>query len=364
MELPYQIALTQINGVGVVLAKNLISYCGSASAVFKTKKSTLLKIPDIGEFTASSIVAFRDFKRAEEEVNYIEKNKIKPLFYASPDYPYRLRSIIDCPVLIYQIGEVDLNAEKIIGIVGTRTPTDYGKHFCEQLLEDLNGTGCIVISGMAYGIDICAHKAALKFHLPTVGILAHGLDRLYPAVHQKYVNSMLLNNGGLVTEFISNTNPDRENFPRRNRIVAGLCDAVIVVETALRGGSMITAELAWQYDRNLLALPGRIGDEKSAGCNFLIKTNKAEMIENSLDLVKSLGWDIASKLPIAQRSLPIDLNTEESMIWTFLKAKNIMAIDEIVILSSLSSSRVALTLLDLEFKGFIKSLPGKRFQLL
>ncbi len=364
MELLYQIALTQINGVGAVLAKNLISYCGSASEVFKTKKSTLLKIPDIGLFTANSVLAFNDFKRAETELSFIEKNKIKPLFYADPNYSYRLRSTVDCPVLLYQLGAANLNADKIIGIVGTRTPTEYGKQFCDRLVEDLSHTGCMIISGMAYGIDICAHKAALKFGLPTLGVMAHGLDKLYPSVHKKHVDSMILNQGGLVTEFISNTNADRENFPRRNRIVAGLCDAIIVIETARRGGSMITAELAWQYDRNLLALPGRIGDEKSEGCNYLIKTNKAEMIESALDLEKSLGWDMATKLPAAQRSLPIDLSQEETIIWTLIKEKKIIGIDEIVSVSTLGNSRVALTLLDLEFKGFIKSLPGKRFQLL
>lgn len=353
-----------MDGVGPVIAKNLISYCGSASAVFKAKKSTLLKIPEIGEVTAKAVLAFTDFKKAEDELKFIEKHKIKTLFYASPDYPYRLKSTPDCPVILYQLGNADLNAEKIIGIVGTRKPTEYGKQFCEKLLEDLSGTGATIISGMAYGIDVCAHKAALKNDLPTVGVLAHGLDRLYPADHKKHVKPMMASNGGLITEFLSGTNPDRENFPKRNRIVAGLCDALIVIETAQRGGSMITAELAWQYDRTLMALPGRTNDEKSTGCNFLIKTNKAEMIENSLDLVRSLGWDVESKLPPSQRSLPIDLSPEETLLWNMFKEKPMMEIDEIIGVSSLSSSQAALTLLDLEFKGLIKTLPGKRFQLL
>ncbi|MFM9945153.1 MAG: DNA-processing protein DprA [Bacteroidia bacterium] len=364
MELQYQIALTLVDGVGPVTAKNLISYCGSASAVFKAKKSTLVKIPEIGEVTANAVLAFKDFKKAEDELKFIEKHKIKTFFYADKGYPYRLKSTPDCPVILYQLGNFDLNAEKIIGIVGTRKPTEYGKQFCEKLLEDLSGTGATVISGMAYGIDVCAHKAALKNKLPTVGVLAHGLDRLYPADHKKYAKSMMENKGGLITEFLSGTNPDRENFPKRNRIVAGLCDALIVVETAQRGGSMITAELAWQYDRTLMALPGRSGDEKSAGCNFLIKTNKAEMIENSLDLVRSLGWDVQSKTPPSQRALPIDLNPEETLLWNMFKEKPLMEIDEIIGVSSLSSSQAALTLLDLEFKGLIKTLPGKRFQLL
>ena len=364
MELQYQIALTLVDGVGPVIAKNLISYCGSASAVFKAKKSTLLKIPEIGEFTASSVLAFNDFKKAEDELKFIEKHKIQTHFYASPDYPYRLKSTPDCPVILYQLGNADLNAEKIIAVVGTRKPTEYGKHFCEKLVEDLSGTGATIISGMAYGIDVCAHKAALKNQLPTVGVLAHGLDRLYPSDHKKYAKTIIEMGGGLVTECLSGTNPDRENFPKRNRIVAGLCDALIVVETAQRGGSMITAELAWQYDRTLMALPGKSGDEKSAGCNYLIKTNRAEMIENSLDLVRSLGWDVASKIPHSQRALPIDLSPEETLLWNIFKEKPMMEIDEIVGVSSLGSSQAALTLLDLEFKGLIKTLPGKRFQLL
>ncbi len=364
MELQYQIALTLVDGVGPVIAKNLISYCGSASAVFKAKKSTLVKIPEIGEVTANAVLAFKDFKKAEDEIKFIEKHKIKTFFYASQDYPYRLKSTPDCPVILYQLGNADLNAEKIIGIVGTRKPTEYGKQFCEKLLEDLSGTGTTVISGMAYGIDVCAHKAALKNQLPTVGVLAHGLDRLYPADHKKHAQAMMKNGGGLVTEFLSGTNPDRENFPKRNRIVAALCDALVIVETAQRGGSMITAELAWQYDRTLMALPGRSGDEKSAGCNFLIKTNKAEMIENSLDLVRALRWDVESKLKPSQRTLPIDLSPEETLLWNLFKEKNLMEIDEIIGVSSFSSSQAALTLLDLEFKGLIKTLPGKRFQLL
>jgi len=353
-----------VEGVGPIIAKNLISYCGSASAVFKSKKSTLLKIPDIGHVTANAVMAFKDFEKAESEANFIEKHKIKAHFYASKDYPYRLKSTIDCPVILYQLGDANLNAEKVIGIVGTRKPTEYGRNFCEKLIDDLSGTGVSIISGMAYGIDVCGHKAALKNNLPTIGVLAHGLDRLYPADHKKHAQAMLSSNGGLLTEFLSGTNPDRENFPKRNRIVAGMCDALVVVETGLRGGSMITAELAWQYDRTLMALPGRNSDEKSAGCNYLIKTNRAEMIESANDLMTSLGWDTPTKKSNIQRTLPLDLTIEERLLLDLFKIKNVMEIDEIIRLAAISSSKAALTLLDLEFQGYIKTLPGKRFQLL
>lgn len=364
MELLYQIALTHIEGVGNVIAKNLISYCGSASAVFKAKKSTLLKIPEIGEYTAKSVINFNEFDKAENEIKFIEKHKIKTYFYASQNYPYRLKSNADCPVLLYQLGDADLNAEKIIAVVGTRMPSEYGKNFCEKMISDLSGLNITVISGMAYGIDICAHKASLKNKLPTVGVLAHGLDRMYPAEHKKYAKNMMNNGGALVTEFLSGTKPDRENFPRRNRIVAGLSDAVIVVETALRGGSMITAELAWQYDRVLMALPGKAGDEKSVGCNFLIKTNKAEMLENADDLLKSLGWNLEKNAKPKQKQLPLNLSEDEKKIIDLFAGTQTLEIDKIVNLSELGSGQVALTLLDLEIKGFIKTLPGKRFQIL
>jgi DNA processing protein len=364
LELVAQIALTLVEGVGPVIAKNLISYCGSASAVFKTKRSLLLKIPEVGEYVANSVLAFKDFAKAEEELLFIEKHKIKTYFYGEQGYPYRLKENADCPVILYQLGNADLNSEKIIGIVGTRIPTEYGKHFCEKLIEDLSGSNIMVVSGMAYGIDVCAHRAAIKHGLPTVGVMAHGLDRLYPAEHKKHVKSMINKGGGLVTEFLSGTNPDRENFPKRNRIVAGMCDAIIVVETAKRGGSMITAELAWQYDRTLMALPGRSRDEKSEGCNFLIKSNKAEMIENASDLLASKGWDKSAIVPPSQRQLPLDMSDSELKLLHLFKKKNVCEIDEIIGISGMSSSQTALTLLDLEFKGYIKTLPGKRFQMI
>lgn len=364
MELPYQIALTCVEGVGPVIAKNLISYCGSASEVFKQKKTSLLKIPEVGEKVARAILEYKSFDRAENELHYLEKNHIKAHFYTSKQYPYRLKSNADCPVLLYQAGDADLNAEKMISVVGTRKPSEYGTAFCDNLIQEISGLGITVISGMAYGIDICAHKAALKNNIPTLGVLAHGLDRIYPSEHARQARSMREGGGALVSEFVSGTAPDRENFPKRNRIVAGLCDALVVVETAKRGGSMITAELAWQYDRTLLAVPGRAGDEKSAGCNYLIKTNKAELIENAWDLIKALGMDTLNKTKPSQKSLPLDFSQEETLLWNLFKSKPVMEIDEIMSISKLSSSQAALTLLDLEFKGYIKSLPGKRFQLI
>lgn len=353
-----------VNGVGPVIAKHLLSNCGNASAVFKTGTSQLRKIPEVSEQVAQSIIRFKDFARAEDEVRFMEQNGIQALFYTDPGYPWRLKSNADCPILLYQRGNTNLNSDRMLAVVGTRMPTDTGRNFCEQLITDLQSEGITVVSGMAYGIDICAHRSALKNHLQTVGVLAHGLDRLYPAAHQKHIREIVDQGGSLITEFTTGTIPDRENFPKRNRIVAGLCDVVVVVETALKGGSMITAELAWQYDRILMALPGRYNDEKSEGCNQLIQSNKAELIRNADDLLKAAGWNKAPKQVRRQVPIPLNLNEKESILMQLLQQKSPRGIDELVLLSGLSSSQTALTLLDLECNGYLKTLPGKQFELL
>jgi DNA processing protein len=241
--LKYRIALTLLPGVGAVNAKTLVSYCGSVEAVFKQKKSLLEKIPNIGPLTSESILKQDVFDRAEKEIAFIHKNKITPLFYLDAEYPSRLKNCDDSPALLYFKGNADLNVQKVIAIVGTRNSTQYGKRVCENLIEGFAAFNITVISGLAYGIDITAHKLALKNNLPTVGVLAHGLDRIYPGIHSDTAEKML-DNGGLITEFMSETKPYRENFPSRNRIVAGMVDAVIVVESALKGGALITAEIA------------------------------------------------------------------------------------------------------------------------
>lgn len=360
----YQIALTMVEGVGPINAKNLIAYCGSASEVFKAKKSSLLKIPEVGEVTAAAVYNFDNFRRAEAEVKFIESNSIHVHFYASPGYPYRLKDNRDCPVLLYQLGNMNLNCERIVGVVGTRKPSEMGKLFCDKLIADLAASGIMVISGMAFGIDICAHQAAIKNNVPTVGVMAHGLDRIYPAMHKKYSRAMINNKGGFISEYISGTQPDRENFPKRNRIVAGLCDAMVVIETAKRGGSMITAELAWQYNRSLLAIPGRPSDEKSEGCNYLIKTNRAELMECADDLLNAMNWSNPKLKEPKQRSLPLDLSGEQLQMLGYFADNKVLGIDEIIALSSLPNSRAALVLLDLEFKGLVQNLPGKRYQLI
>ncbi|MES2560918.1 MAG: DNA-processing protein DprA [Bacteroidota bacterium] len=362
LTLLHQIAITLIPGVGDVLAKNLISYCGGVEEVFRTKKSHLLKIPGVGEKVASAVYAFKDFKRAEQELSFIEKHKVKPLFYLEKNYPVRLKQIEDAPVMLYYLGEGDLNNSKIVGIVGTRKASEYGKACVENLVAQLAETGCLILSGLAYGIDIHAHRDALKYKLPTVGVLAHGLDRLYPAQHTATAKKMV-EKGGLLTEFISGSNPDRENFPKRNRIVAGLCDVLVVVETAEKGGAMITAELANGYNKDVAAFPGRVNDEYSKGCNKLIKSNKATLITNTDDLYYLMGWNNSKPKPKVQHMLPLDLSVVDTAIYSFIKNKTKAGIDEIAFALQIDAGNLSLQLLEMEFKGLIRTLPGKHYEL-
>jgi len=358
-ELLYRVALTFIPNIGHVLAKNLVSYCGSPEAVFKQSKNKLLKIPGIGARNAESILSFTDFKRVEEECAFIQKHKIKTLFYTDEAYPARLKHIADSPVILYCLGNADYNAPRMIGMVGTRRITDYGKDITLQLVEGLQPYGCTIVSGLLYGVDIAAHKAALDNALPTIGVVGHGLDRIYPAQHAPTAKKML-GTGGLLTEYPSNTNPDKENFPSRNRIVAGICDAVVIVETDIKGGSMITAEIAFDYNRDVFAIPGRTIDERSKGCNHLIKSNKAALVENAADIAYALGWDIAArKKPKVQLNLV--LNGNEEKIYSLLREAE-MGIDEISFKTGLGLNEASLALLEMELNGIVKSLPGKMYR--
>jgi DNA processing protein len=359
----YQIAITLIPGIGDVLARNLISYCGGVEEVFTSRRSHLLRIPGVGEKIADSVVSFRDFRRAEEEIVFMEKHHIKPLFFLDKEYPSRLRHFDDAPVMLYYLGNGDLNNEKIVGVVGTRNASEYGKGCAASLIEQLSETGCLILSGLAYGIDVHAHREALKNQLPTVGVMAHGLDRIYPSQH-KGIAQKMIEQGGLLTEFMSRTTPDRENFPKRNRIVAGLCDVLVVVETAERGGAIITAEIANNYNKDVAAFPGRINDEYSAGCNNLIKSNKASLITGADDLLYLMGWNAAGK-PKAkiQRSLPLNLSTADLEVYKLIQTKSKSAIDELAFELKADTALLSLQLLEMEFKGLVRALPGKVYEL-
>lgn len=361
-DLLYKIALTQIPNIGPVLAKNLVSYRGGVDKIFNASKQQLMKTPGIGEKTADDILGFKDFKRVEKEIDFIAKNKIRTIFYLDEDYPWRLKNNADSPILLFFKGNANLNAERQVAIVGTRSATDYGKSFCEKLVEDLKKYNVTILSGLAYGIDIYAHRTAVKNDMCTIGVVAHGLDNIYPGQHRSTAAQMT-NNGGVLTEYLTNTKADRENFPMRNRIIAGLADVVVVVETPVKGGSMITAEIAYSYNKDIFALPGDITNEKSRGCNFLIKTNKAVLLESADEIALSMGWIDTEKKPVSsQKKLFIDFSDHENTIVNLL-AESQLAIDELTLQSRLSASELASALLELELKNVVRSLPGKVYKL-
>ena len=356
------IALTLLPRVGDIAAKKLIAHCGSAEAVFEAKKSHLLKIPGMGEITASAISKHTSFARAEKEMSFLFKNNIQAFSYWDAGYPNRLKNCQDAPVVLYTKGNGDLNAERMISIVGTRTPSDYGKKVGPALVHELQKYQATIVSGLAYGVDIMAHKSSLQYELPTFAVLAHGLDRIYPAVHKSLAQSML-EKGGWITDFMSETNPDKENFPKRNRIIAGLSDAVIVIEAGKKGGALITAEIANSYNRDVMAVPGKLKDPFSEGCNYLIKTHKAALIETAEDIANLLNWQKQSSKKQNQPKLFFDLNPEEEILLKSFQFKQKLAADELMVLSNLPMSKVSSALLNLEFNGVVKSLPGKIYQL-
>jgi DNA processing protein len=361
-DLLYQIALTLVPNIGAVQAKVLTEHFGDATSVFKASKKQLSAVENIGEVKAKSIKHFNDFEAAEKEILFIEKYNIQPLFMTNGNYPKRLLNSYDAPVLLYYRGNADLNALRIVNIIGTRSNTEYGRIATEKLITDLKEFSPVIVSGLAFGIDAIAHRAAMQNGLATVGVLGHGLQTIYPAQHKAMAKEMLLN-GGLLTEFTAATKPDKHNFPRRNRIVAALADATIIVETAIRGGSMITAELANSYNRDVFAVPGRINDTKSAGCNYLIQSNKAILLTNAKQLAEELGWQMPVVKKRAQRELFIQLTEDEQRIIDILKEKDNVHIDELYLQSGLNSSAAAAAILNLELQNVVLSLPGKIYKL-
>ncbi|MBL4709477.1 MAG: DNA-protecting protein DprA [Flavobacteriales bacterium] len=362
-KLKYQIALTLIPGIGAIAAKKLIAYCGGVEAVFHQKKSHLVKIPSIGEKTAAAIVNSNVFAEAEAELKFIEQNNITAHFYLDKTFPQRLLHCEDSPIILYTKGNMNLNASKTLSIVGTRRATVKGKAITEKLVEELSDFDISVVSGLAYGIDITAHKAALKNGLQTIGVLACGLDEIYPKAHYNTVDKML-NNGGIVSDYKSNTKLFPTQFAERNRIVAGMSDAIIVVESSEKGGSLITADLGNGYNRDVFAFPGRPDDSQSIGCNRLIKTNKAALIESAKDIEYIMGWqkNPDQKSSAKQAQLFVDLTEEEQCIFNCLKKSERKSLDDIALEAKSPISKTTSILLTLEFKGVVRSLPGKLFQ--
>lgn len=362
-DLLYQIALTQAPLVGAVTARNLVSYCGSAQGVFEATKKELLKIPGIGERTVEALLQKDYFEAAEAEIRFIERHEIQPLFYLDKKYPERLRHFPDSPVMLYCKGNVDLNPPRTVGIVGTRQPSVHGISVCEELVESLADYQVLIVSGLALGIDATAHRKALETGQPTLGVLGHGLSQIYPYRHKHLAGQMIEQGGGILSELGHQAGPEREHFPMRNRIIAGLSDAVIVVETALQGGSVITVNFANEYNKDVFAVPGRLKDKFSQGCNHLIKTHKAALIETAADVAYTMRWTEAASKKGVQQELFVELSEQEKTVVALLGKNEMMSIDQLTFEVRVTNSEMATLLLELEFKGMVATLPGKRYVL-
>jgi DNA processing protein len=362
----HKIALSLIPKIGPVMARRLVSYVGSPEGVFRESTTRLLKIPNVGKHMVAAMHDRDIHRRVENELRFIERYEIRPLFYLDPGYPARLGNCEDAPVMLYVKGHLDIECYKVLSIVGTRKATHRGVDLCEKLVADLalNDPGLIIVSGLAYGIDICAHKAALKNSLTTVAVLGHGMDTIYPSVHRD-VAAEIAKRGALVSEFSSQTPFMRSNFVSRNRIIAGLCDATVVVESGDKGGALITADIANSYHRDVFAFPGRVNDSRSKGCNQLIKNSKAILIEGAGDLEYVMGWEVnRQKQKVVQRRLFGELEEAARHIVDLLREKGELSIDEIGNCCGSPVSKISPLLLDLEFKGLVRSLPGNRYKLL
>ncbi len=361
-ELYYRLALCRVNGIGPIKSKKLIGFFGSAKEIFAHKQRALRKSGLCTDIDAAAISTFNDFGSIDQELQYCDKNGIRILDYDDEFYPQRLKACVDSPLLLFFKGQADINPPRILSVIGTRSFSDYGRKICEELIEQLKPFGVLVVSGLAYGIDVIAHKACLKNNMATVGVLAHGLHTVYPYAH-KTIAADMLQQGGLLSEYFSKSKPDRGNFPSRNRIVAGMADATVVIETDIRGGSMITADLAFSYNRDVFCFPGRSIDPKSAGCNLLIKKLRAQLVTSAEDIAMELGWKQITRPKPVQKELFMELNSEEQHIVAALREKATMHVDELLSLTGLNSSQIAMGLLNLEMKDLVRVVPGKMISL-
>lgn len=362
-ELLYALALQNVSKIGDVTAKKLIAHCGSAEAVLNEKKQNLTKIDGVGSLVLSDLFDDRHLLEAEEELKFIRDNDITCLYFTDEDYPERLKHCIDGPILLFQSGNIDLKNQHVISIVGARKITTHGIAVCEKLVEALSPFNPVIVSGFAYGTDITAQKAAMKHNLQTIGCLAHGLDQIYPKVHKKYV-AEVEKHGGFFTDFWSSDTFDRNNFLKRNRIIAGLSEATIVIESAEKGGSLVTADIANSYNREVFAVPGRTTDSQSEGCNNLIKHQKAHLLSKPEDVPYILNWQVETKTKPVQKKLFVELDADEKVIYNFLKDHGKEQLDIIALRCQMPTFRIATILLNMELKGLIRPLPGKQFEVI
>jgi DNA processing protein len=357
----HTMALLRVEGVGDIMAKKLLNHFGTAENVLNAKTSQLAAIDGVGSILLKKFKDSTIFAKAKQELDFIQKNNVEVLSFQDCNYPDRLKHCIDGPVLLFAAGNINLKNRKIISIVGTRQITSYGTEFCRKLIEDLAPLDPIIVSGFAYGVDIVAHQLAMEHNLQTIGVVAHGLNQIYPKPHKKYVARME-QNGGFMTEFWSTSNPDKENFVRRNRIVAGMTEATIVIESADRGGSLITANMANDYNRDVFAVPGRTTDKYSQGCNNLIKTQKANVLTSAADLIYNLNWDIEKETKSVQKQLFVTLDDDEQKVYDYLLKSGKELMDIIALHCDFPIYRISGLLLNMELKGVIRPLPGKMFE--
>lgn len=366
METLYKVAFSFLNGLGNINARKVIAYTGGVEEFFKASKQDLLKVPGIGKNIIQKLDRTSALKEAEAELKFIEGNSIKVAFYLDENFPQRLLNCPDSPTTLYYKGDINFNASRILSVVGTRNATEYGKENCDKIIKALasHTEKIIIVSGLAYGIDICAHKSAMKYNLPTVGVVGHGFHLMYPAQHRKHAEE-IIHSGGIITEFTSKSVIDPRHFVRRNRIIAGMADATLVMESARKGGSLTTAEIANSYNRDVFAFPGRTGDVYSQGCNHLIKTNQAHLIESVADIEYILGWEnnLAKKDAVQSRMF-VELSSDEELIVGILNDEGKLGIDMLSVKSNLPMSKVSSLLLKMEFEGLIRALPGKIYSLI
>jgi DNA processing protein len=362
-EIYYLLALQKVKRIADISAKKLLRYYGSATAIFESVKHKAIDVPEIGSAMVQSLYEFNDWNRVELEMKFIEDNDLRVMSIFDDDYPHKLFHAPDGPILFFWKGNIDWKLSRAISIVGTRNITHYGKRMTAEIIEGLAPYKPTIISGLAYGIDVEAHLNAIKQNLQTIGVLGHGFNRIYPSLHKKIADKML-ENGGLITEFWHSDIVDRNNFLKRNRIVAGISEATLIVESGKKGGSLVTADIANSYNRDVFAVPGRAGDTYSKGCNNLIKQNKAALVTSANDIIDMLQWEEKQIKPTnPQFNLFVELSDEEQQIFDLLQDKGKMSLDDLAIELKFPVSKTAQILLQMELNNVVKGLAGKQFEL-
>jgi len=363
-ELLCTIALGMVPGVGDINAKKLISHLGSASAVLSEPYHRLIQIQGIGKTIASNLCSRTFREKAAEELDYVRKHGIDIRRFDDHDYPERLKECPDSPLLIYIKGNVDLNREKVLSVVGTRNITRKGKDICQSIIHDLAAEfpDLVITSGLAYGVDITAHKAALKEDLMTIAVLGHGFKTIYPGVHLP-VAKQIISHGALITDFPSYESPERNNFIKRNRIIAGISDATLIIESGRKGGAMVTADIAQSYNREVMAVPGSPGLASSEGCNLLIKSNRAALVESAGDISYTLNWLKTGKMIRQRKLFPENLSPLEEQIFKIINENEEISADHIASSLGKPIHQLSSALLKLEFSGLVESAPGNIYRL-